>query len=61
VEVKFGGMLDYHADLQYALKNRISVGAFVDGTSVSKDASKHSFSRMGLNLNYIFPFLGIEK
>jgi hypothetical protein len=60
-EVKFGGMLDYHADLQYALKNRISVGAFVDGTSVSKDASKHSFSRMGLNLNYIFPFLGIEK
>ncbi|MDD4976013.1 MAG: hypothetical protein PHY93_16785 [Bacteriovorax sp.] len=60
-EVKFGAILDYHVDLQYALKNRISVGAFVDGTSVSKDASKHSFSRMGLNLNYIFPFLDIEK
>lgn len=60
-EVKFGGMLDYHADLQYALKNRISVGAFFDGTSMTKDASKHSFSRMGLNLNYIFPFLDIEK
>ncbi|MBC7539140.1 MAG: hypothetical protein H7281_09980 [Bacteriovorax sp.] len=60
-EVKFGGMLDYHADFQYALKNRISVGAFFDGTSVTKDISKHSFSRMGLNLNYIFPFLDSEK
>jgi hypothetical protein len=60
-EVKFGGMLDYHADFQYALKNRISVGAFLDGTSVTKNTSKHSFSRMGLNLNYIFPFLDREK
>lgn len=60
-EVKFGGMLDYHADLQYALKNRISVGAFFDGASVTKEGGKHSFTRMGLNLNYIFPFLDIKK
>lgn len=60
-EVKFGGMLDYHADIQYALKNRISVGAFFDGSSVTKEGGKHSFSRMGLNLNYIFPFLDSEK
>lgn len=60
-EIKFGGMLDYHADVQYALKNRISIGAFFDGTSVTKDEAKHSFSRMGLMLNYIFPFLETEK
>lgn len=60
-EIKFGGMLDYHADIQYALKNKISVGAFFDATSVTKDTSKHSFSRFGLNLNYTFPFLDLEK
>lgn len=60
-EVEFGGMLAYQASVQYALKNRISVGAFFDATTATKDAGKHSFSRIGLNLNYIFPFLEIEK
>lgn len=60
-EIKMGGMTDLHFDMQYALKNRISIGAFFDSTTLSKEESKHSFSRMGLNLNYIFPFLENEK
>lgn len=60
-EVKFGGMLDYHLGLQYALKNNISTGVFFDSTSVNKDASKHDFSRLGLNLNYMFSFLDNKK
>lgn len=60
-ELKFGGMLNYHADLQYVLKKRMMIGPFLEGTSLKKESSKHSFFSLGLNLSYIFPFLETEK
>lgn len=59
-ELKFGGMLNYHAEVQYAFKKRVTAGLFFEGASVTKDTSKHSFTALGLNIGYIFPFLESE-
>lgn len=56
-EVKMGTILDYHADIQYRMRNNFAIGAFFDSSSVTKDNNKHTFSRYGLNLNYTFDFL----
>lgn len=53
-EIKAGSLVDYHADVQYEFKKNIAAGVFFDSTSITKDANKHSFSRMGLNFNYTF-------
>lgn len=60
-EAKFGGALDFHADALYDVKKNISVGPFVDFSSITKDGNKHSFTRFGLNLNYTFLFLEKTK
>lgn len=60
-EAKFGGVLDLHADVLFDVRKNISVGPFIDSTSLTKDASKHSFSRFGLNFNYTFPLLETIK
>lgn len=60
-EVKFGTILDYHADIQYRMKNNFAVGAFFDSSSITKDNNKHTFTRYGLNVNYTFDFLDTTK
>lgn len=60
-EVKFGGLLNYHADINYALKNKIGLGLFFDSISVTKEPAKHSFSSMGLKVDYHFAFLDTLK
>lgn len=56
-EIKMGTILDYHADIQYRMKNNFSAGVFFDSSSITKDNNKHTFSRYGLNLIYTFDFL----
>ncbi|MBY0412560.1 MAG: hypothetical protein K2Q18_00270, partial [Bdellovibrionales bacterium] len=60
-EIKFGSMLAFHADIEYRMKNNLSIGAFMDSTSLSKDNNDHAFIRYGLNLNYTFDFLDNAK
>ena len=60
-EAKVGALQNIQAGFQYHMKNNISVGAMFDTTSTSKDNNKHSFSRYGLNLNYIFDLLDATK
>lgn len=58
---QYGGAFILHADFLVSIKNKISAGAFFDSTSLTKDGAKHSFSRMGLNLNYTFDLLEKTK
>lgn len=60
-EIKLGSILDYHADLQYKLKNNFSIGTFFDASAITKDDNKHTFNRYGLNVNYTFDFLETNK
>lgn len=60
-EIKLGTILNYHADIQYRMKNNFAVGAFFDSSSITKDNNKHTFSSYGLNLNYTFDFLDTAK
>lgn len=60
-EIKVGGMLNYHTDLQYKINNQVFLGGFFDSTNLTKDNSKHSFGSIGLNLNYTFALLDIAK
>ena len=56
-EIKMGTMINYHAAIEYQMKNNFAIGAFVDSSSITKDNNKHTFSRYGLNLNYTLDFL----
>ncbi|MGZ3787764.1 MAG: hypothetical protein ACXVLQ_04535 [Bacteriovorax sp.] len=60
-EAKFGGTLDLHADALFYVKKNISVGPFFNLTTLTKEANRHSFSRLGMNLNYTFPLLETTK
>ncbi|MBC7713230.1 MAG: hypothetical protein H7177_07820 [Rhizobacter sp.] len=60
-EAKMGTILDLHADFQYRMRNNFSAGLFFDTSSLTKENSKHTFTRYGLNLNYTFDFLDTTK